>query len=421
MPPNLAPYVTLPYFFLVFAACGVVFAANAYRPLIRRGPLSIVAFFASWLTSELPLHQVAWQFVAALVFMWAGALAAWPGWFGLGVLLLSWISLLRLLSEARETDAIMERALVLALGPGYTSHIAPATLARLDTWPTLRGILRPFAFRRDEVERIHNISYGELGPRNLLDIYRPKAPGERRPVLLWVHGGGWIIGNKDQQGLPLMNHLVTLGWACVAINYRLSPRATFPDHIIDVKRAVAWVKANIARWGGDPDSIVIAGGSAGGHLASLAALTPNDAELQPGFEEADTSVRACVPFYGVFDFTNKDGLGRADMREFLERLVMKRKISSEREAFERASPLYRVNPGAPPFFVIHGENDVLAPVAQARLFVEALRATSRSPVVYAELPRTQHAFEVFISLRAMHAIRGVARFLESIRSEGAPR
>src|SRR5690349_8675258 len=128
-----------------------------------------------------------------------------------------------------------------------------------------------------------------------------------------------------------MNYLASLGWVCVAINYRLSPRATFPDHIIDVKRAIAWVKANIAEYGGDPDFVVITGGSAGGHLSALAALTPNDPEYQPGFEDADTTVQACVPFYGVYDFTNRKGVGRQDMRGFLGRLVIKRRFSEARE------------------------------------------------------------------------------------------
>ena len=99
-----------------------------------------------------------------------------------------------------------------------------------------------------------------------------------------------------------MSHLAELGWVCVAINYRLSPRSTWPDQIIDVKRALAWTKEHIAEYGGDPDWVAITGGSAGGHLSSLAALTPNDPQFQPGFEDADTSVRAAVPFYGLYDF-----------------------------------------------------------------------------------------------------------------------
>ena len=81
---------------------------------------------------------------------------------------------------------------------------------------------------------------------------------------------------------------------CVSINYRLSPRSTWPDHIVDVKHAIAWVQANIAEYARDPDFIAITGGSAGGHLSSLAALTANDPTFQPGFEDVDTRVQAAA-------------------------------------------------------------------------------------------------------------------------------
>ena len=101
-----------------------------------------------------------------------------------------------------------------------------------------------------------------------------------------------------------MNQMAAKGWVCVAINYRLAPRDPWPAHIVDVKRAIAWVKDNIADYGGDPDYLAITGGSAGGHLAALAALTPGDPAFQPGFEDADTSVRAAVPFYGCLLYTS---------------------------------------------------------------------------------------------------------------------
>ncbi len=103
---------------------------------------------------------------------------------------------------------------------------------------------------------------------------------------------------------------------CVAINYRLSPRATWPAHIVDCKRAVAWVREHIAEYGGDPGFIAVSGGSAGGHLSSLLALTPNQPEWQPGFEDMDTSVDACLPFYGVYDTTGDPELsGRLRARD----------------------------------------------------------------------------------------------------------
>jgi len=269
--------------------------------------------------------------------------------------------------------------------------------------------------RSSEVERIANIAYGDAGKRNLLDLYRGSSPGQSRPVLLQVHGGGWTIGNKDHQGLPLMYHMAKQGWVCVAPNYRLSPRATFPDHIIDLKRALAWIRRHGLEYGADPNFVIVTGGSAGGHLAALLALTPNDPSLQPGFEEVDTSVTACVPFYGVYDLFDRNGFwGNQSLVGFMERVVMKCSPMEQRRLWERASPIDCIHPGAPPFFVIHGTHDTLVPVEEARYFVQQLRAVSGNPVVYAEIPGAQHAFEIFHSLRCGHAVLAVARFCEYV-------
>jgi acetyl esterase/lipase len=149
------------------------------------------------------------------------------------------------------------------------------------------------------------------------------------------------------------------------------------------------------------------------------ALTPGDPHFQPGFEDADTAVDACVPFYGVMDMTGSDageaGYG-AELLRLLERRVMKTRASAHPEIFRAASPTYRVRPDAPPFFVLHGRNDTLVPVAVARTFVEALRATSTAPVAYAELPLAQHAFDVLASLRCQATTGWVAAFLDAARA-----
>jgi acetyl esterase/lipase len=242
------------------------------------------------------------------------------------------------------------------------------------------------------------------------------GPSTRSPlaVLLYVHGGAWIISNRNHQGLPLMHEMAARGWVGVNADYRLSPWATFPDHLVDVKRAVAWIREHADEIGADPDFIAITGGSAGGHLAALAALTPNDPRYQPGFEDADTSLQACIPIYGVYDLADRHGYHGHE--EFLTRLlephIMKERYDRAPERFHDASPLDQVRPDAPPFLVVHGAMDTLAPTAGARSFVAALREVSHQPVVYAELPGTQHAFDVFPSLRTAYVLQGVAGFLD---------
>jgi acetyl esterase/lipase len=264
------------------------------------------------------------------------------------------------------------------------------------------------------VETIRNIAYGPEGERNLLDIYRPaRAASAEMPVLLQVHGGGWTMGNKAQQALPLMHYLAGRGWICVAINYRLGPQSRYPDFLIDVKKAIAWIRENIAQFGGDGRFIAITGGSAGGHLASLAALTPNEPDLQPGFEGADTSVATAVPLYGRYDFLDRGGYcAGSDLLQFLAANVMRCSHDQDRALWERASPVSLVRPDAPPFFVVHGSHDCLIPVGESADFVQRLRAVSRNPVLYAELHGAEHAFDILNSLWTASTVRAIHRFLD---------
>jgi acetyl esterase/lipase len=168
--------------------------------------------------------------------------------------------------------------------------------------------------------------------------------------------------------------------------------------------------------------VVITGGSAGGHLVSLAALTPNDPEYQPGFEDVDTSLQGCVSYYGVYDLEMETGTKSARLRHerWMTRLVMK---TRDPETFRKASPVARALTAAdaPPWLVIHGRSDTVVPVQEARLLVERLRATTTSPVLYLELPGTQHAFDVFPSVRSDSVVRAVARFLEAVRATSPAR
>jgi len=199
------------------------------------------------------------------------------------------------------------------------------------------------------------------------------------------------------------------------VNYRLSPGATFPDHLVDVKAALAWIRSHADDYGIDPDFVVVTGGSAGGHLTAMVALTANDPTYQPGFEDADTSVQAAVPFYGVYDFTNRNGTMTPEFLTWLAQpLVIKAFIDDEPEAFRAASPMDQIHADAPPFLVVHGDHDTLAPVADARVFVQQLRETSTSEVFYVELHGAQHAFDVFGSPRTRRMVQATERFLFAV-------
>jgi acetyl esterase/lipase len=202
----------------------------------------------------------------------------------------------------------------------------------------------------------------------------------------------------------------------VSVNYPLSPRSRWPEHMIAVKRALAWIRAHGAEYGADPSFVAVTGGSAGGHLAALLALTAGDPALQPGFEDADTSVAAAVPCYGVYDFLDPDAIQVPILRWVLERYVFKAWRDESPEPFRDASPLHRVHAKAPPFLVIHGDADSLTAVEDARRFVAALREASPAPVLYAEMHGGQHAFDLVPSLRTAPVIEAIERFLHTVRT-----
>jgi acetyl esterase/lipase len=313
-----------------------------------------------------------------------------------------------------DTPNHLRPALRRALGENYRADIPADRQNVLCDDIHTNHWLKPFDFKREGVRVHSHIAYSDAGKRNLLDIYHPHESREGGfPVLLQVHGGAWIIGEKEQQAKPLMFHMAQRGWLCVAINYRLSPKAAFPAHIIDVKKAIAWIREHIRDYGGNPDFIAITGGSAGGHLSALAALTPNRAEWQPGFEDADTSLQAAVPFYGVYDFLDRNGIRpEMSMDDLLAKRVMQCSHEDNPELWENGSPLSHVSADAPPLMVIQGTHDTLVWVEEARAFVSALQAVSKQPVAYAELPGAQHAFEVFHSVRTDHTVNAVGHFLE---------
>jgi acetyl esterase/lipase len=368
--------------------------ANAIRPL--RGNLGPLGFVLGWPTTEL-----APQLLALTVADTAQAVVR--GKASKSRLLLAAASAAGigyLIDQSRNAAGQAERALSESLGANYLDELDRPRDADLRT--PLRDLARPFSMMKPGVEVIRDINYRDGGSRARLDIYRPEGVDlSNAPVLIQVHGGGWTIGDKSQQGLLLMNRMAARGWICVAINYRLAPKNPFPAQIIDVKRAIAWTRENIASYGGDPSYLVLTGGSAGGHLSSLAAVTPSVTEYQPGFEDADTSVSACVSFYGVYDLAGIIGdQGSVGLRDkFLARRVFKLDPATELEQFTLSSPLAQVTQDAPDFFVIHGTNDGLVPVNQAHAFVAALRQRSPGIVTYLELPNAQHAFEVFSSIR----------------------
>ncbi len=398
--------------FLLLSLLFAWLAYNLYHPVYHHLKLSVLSFMAGWLTGELALHHIIWQVLLVSLFILGDAVQGFSGAFGFLLCVTSWLAMGYFYINGNEAEHEMNAALTEGLGEGYENQAKETFRTRFPLAPDLEAIKKPFSGMNPMIKAIKDIPFGHH--QQTLDVYHARDDKDKRPVLLQIHGGAWTekMGSKNEQGLPLMSHMAQRDWICVATSYRLSPKATFPEHIIDCKEAIVWIKEHIAEYGGDPDFIVVTGGSAGGHLSSLMALTANDPDFQPGFEEKDTSLQGAVPFYGVYDFTDKHGHQKHDgQREIFESSIMKMSFEGNEEAYEQVSPLYRICKDAPPFLIIHGDKDTLVPVEEARVFAHELRDISKNTVSYAEISGAQHAFDIFPSVRSEHVKYGVEKFL----------
>jgi acetyl esterase/lipase len=370
----------------VWAALSVV---NARRPSRMAGIIG-PSWMAAWLTVELAPHLVVAGTTAGIVLVALGALDHTSGVIGLVLLVAADAVAIPLIARSWRSAAALEDV-VGDLDPHES----------VTRYPRSHVALPFLAWRRRDIRRINGIPYRG---RRKLDVYLPRTDGgEPRPAIVHVHGGAWVIGSRKEQGVPLLGHLAANGWVGFNADYKLSPRATWPDHIDDVRAAVEWVREHADEYNVDPGFIAITGGSAGGHLTALAGLTI------PG-------LAAAVPFYGVYDLLDESGRHVSMLQQILERLVFKARRRDDPQRYRDASPMFRVHPGAPPFFVIHGESDSLVPVEEARQFVERLREVSGERVLYAEMQGAQHAFDVIPSWRTIPVIESIERFLATVRA-----
>ena len=293
--------------------------------------------------------------------------------------------------------------------------VSPERLSIAWPAPDRQPPMLRYARKRRHYLHRSSVSYGNA-PDQVLEVWRREdLPAQPAPVLIFVPGGGWVHGKRMLQGHALMSHLAEQGWICLSIDYRVAPYHPWPRHVTDVKAAVAWARANIAQFGGNPDFVAAAGCSAGGHLAALAGLTFDDPDFHVELpSDADTTVDAVVSIYGRYDWEDRSTPERDRFVEFLERVVVKKRLEKHRALFRAASPIARVRPDAPPFLIVHGANDTVIPVAQARDFADRLRETSRSTVGYLEVPGAQHGFDLTDGARTGSVVTAIGLFLDEI-------
>ncbi|MEV0193854.1 alpha/beta hydrolase [Kitasatospora purpeofusca] len=242
------------------------------------------------------------------------------------------------------------------------------------------------------------LTYGTAGPTELKLDHIPgqgpaRNPGGTRPAVIYVHGGGWKIGERSD-GYPWSKWFAERGYAAFTIDYRLLPHADWQTGPGDVKAAVGYVRDNAARFGVDPSDITLFGESAGGHLAMMAGYTDGDPMFPPTNPHADTSVRRVINFYGTTDLddvsahSTAPNIVRQVTREFMGGTKEQRP-----EAWTASSPLHHVRPGLPATLSVHGADDRLIAPSQLRLLDRAL-ADAGVPHRSVELPWTSHLFDL---------------------------
>jgi acetyl esterase/lipase len=363
--------------------------AASLCPPARSGLLGLLTWLLSAIPNESPFLALYWLGASTLLALSQGELHGAWAWAGVGLAAASFAGAPVLIRRSLRAAPAIAQALDDEIEPLWRDTVAAESIAPNRLWA--RILFAPLPLFHPGVTRISNLSYGDAGRRNRLDLYRRQAGGSGGPVLIHLHGGGFSLApvRKSFYARRLLFRLARRGWVCISATYRLQPAATFPDELVDVKKVIAWARAQASQHGGDPSRIVLVGSSFGARLATLAGFTENDPAFQPGFEQADTSVAAVIGLYGYY--------GAIASRQSLP-----------------SSPFDYANRGSAPLLIIHGDQDTLTPAKTAHALAEQARSASANPIVYAELPGAQHSFDLLASPRFEAVIDGIEAFVAAI-------
>ena len=226
-----------------------------------------------------------------------------------------------------------------------------------------------------------------------------------------IHGGAWITGSKRQSSFFLLN-MALKGWVCFSVTHRFSPKNVFPEHLIDIKRALKWIRENADLHGLDKNFIISKGSSSGGHLASLMALTQNISEFQPGFNQTDTSIQGCVTMYGVYNFLDSfDKITSYPAKSKILEKVCGGTPKTKPSCYKKITPKNWISKEAPPFLVLHAETDALISIEESKKFWNDLQSRNVYSSVFLSIPLAEHGFDVFPTLTAQCIVPIIEQFL----------
>jgi acetyl esterase/lipase len=252
-----------------------------------------------------------------------------------------------------------------------------------------------------------DLAYATVSPTQMLDLYIPTTGTGPFPVVVMIHGGGFMMGDKaDGTGLAGVDQLLKAGYAVASINYRLSNEATHPSQINDAKAAVRFLRANAAKYNLNPDKFGAWGASAGGNLASLLGTTCGVVELEGadlGNADQSSCVQAAVDWFGPIDFLKMDeqfagtscSANHNDASSPESKLVGA-PIQTVPDVVTTTNPMNYITPDDAPFFIENGTADCNIPPAQNKNFADALSAViGADKVSYTSLEGAGHGGSQF--------------------------
>lgn len=278
--------------------------------------------------------------------------------------------------------------------PGTSGTTTRSASRRRTPWP--RVLFQPWPLRPRGVDARTRLAYGPDARATRFDLYTGREFDRVRGVLIHIHGGHFRAGGPSRESRAMLFDHALRGWAAISTTYHLSPtpEAGFPQHLVDIKSLIRWIRTEGPAHGISADApIVVAGSSAGAHIAMMTALTAGDPRFQPGFEDLDTTLAGAIGLYGYY------GRLGADTKDV-------------------SDPVHHPADDAPPIAIIHGTDDMYTPVKGSRRLVRHLRGGSSNPVIYAELPGAQHGFDAVQSARYLAVIAALRRFTEPLAISG---